>query len=168
MNVLKICTASLAILVISGCISGQTIRKETKLNASPDLGILDIYARPSTWWQSNVKQGVFYIHIDGKQIGEIGFSQRGVFRLKPGSRKLEIYVNDVYPLVPWTPKIYPDYEKRIEVNKGDGIGLQLEFDPGQLKYAGNDVFYGGGSQLKVLYTTIDKNRPVAISFSEAD
>jgi uncharacterized protein YceK len=130
LNVISFIFITVLIYILAGCSSVITNEQAASYKVSDELGTIVICSIPQTIWQKNVSMGAALIVVDDVEVGKLGFGKKAYLHLKTGPRKIEIYINDSYPVIPVILKTKRDWWGIVDVIKGEKQVLALHYEPG--------------------------------------
>lgn len=168
-NALYGVVSALSLLLLSGCVTSSPNSQTIETQTPAGLGTIVFYSVPQTIWQKNVSIGAALLVVDGVEVGKLGFGKKAYLNLKPGKRSIEVYVNDMYPTIPFILKGEKDWSGTIEVKEGVSQAYGLHYQPGKAwpssqKVGGADWIFiqGGNAAVQTLGAEVPS---VAVSFA---
>lgn len=117
--------ALLIAFIVSNLGCATNSGKVSNIAINPEMSQVVIYSQPDSAWQRNASIGAALIVVDDKEVGRLNFGQKALLQLKPGTRKIKVYVNSSYPLIPVIPKINIKWEENLVFEKNQKVNLTL-------------------------------------------
>jgi ABC-type Fe3+-citrate transport system substrate-binding protein len=143
LNIIRLIFITFLFFIIGGCTSIKIDEQATSNKVSDELGTIVFCSIPQSIWQKNVSMGAALIVVDDIEVGRLDFGKKAYLHLKPGPRKIEIYVNDSYPMIPVILKAKRDWWGIVDVTKKEKIILAMHYKTGKVssstkQYAGKE------------------------------
>lgn len=117
--------ALLIAFIVSNLGCATNSGKVSNIAINPEMSQVVIYSQPDSAWQRNASIGAALIVVDDKEVGRLNFGQKALLQLKPGTRKIKVYVNSAYPLIPVIPKINVNWDENLVFEKNQKVNLTL-------------------------------------------
>jgi hypothetical protein len=157
---------------LSGCkTTGGVIESEYD-PVTAGLGTVVFYLESQSLWQQHTSVGAALIMVDEKEIGTLRFDKKAVINLKPGNRKISIYFNDMYPIIPLVPKLAKDWEGEISIKEEQRQEYSITYKSAQIRGRTQisenlEMVRYSNSQIKILRSDGDKKKiPIGFTHSE--
>jgi len=172
LNLSRLLVSTIACLVlIAGCANPNHQTAEV-MEPSSNLGHLNFYFLPQTWWQKNTTMGGAAIIVDGKEVGIMKFGTQASLYLKPGSKEISMYISETYPLPPFINKIgNPDWRQAIVINSNTPTIFVMRYKNGDWDYnfSGGYAYSRGKGTLNISPTKGANNSlPFSFKYIESD
>lgn len=154
------------ILIFSllGCATKSSKSLTTAIN--PNMGYVVIHSQPDSTWQRNTSIGAALIVVDDKEISKLTFGHQAFLQLKPGIRKIKIFINDSYPLIPVFLKLNLNWQEDLVIEMGQKINLTLIYKTADSLFTGEKTpqVIGMGNSQTYMFKSRMEEPNVDLSF----
>jgi hypothetical protein len=125
--------ALMSLSIVGGCAAVQQ-GGAINLSFKRDSNLVYVWfvLEPGSLWQKNVNAvGAVLIETDGKTVGTLKFGERALIGMPSSTREVVVYVNEMYPLVPFLTLSSDGTLKNLFRKSSDERAVVLRYKTGE-------------------------------------